>query len=215
MAQGRVTLTPADFVRAATDFVDEHGLDALTMRSLGERLGVDPTALYRHFPNKDALLTAMLDTMMGEVLACVPTPEVPPRERLRRSMLGAREVFCRHPNLIPAFVASSGQMHNGLELMRRGVATLEELGLRGDDLVMCSQMIEAVVIGTSVFDLTGSPHHYEIRRLRYRAVEHVAYDNVSRDTNDVAAVTERAFEAALDSVLDVCERLAAATPAAR
>ena len=208
MAQGRVTLTPADFVRAGMSFVDEHGLDALTMRSLGDQLGVDPTALYRHFPNKDALLTAMLDDMMGKVLAHTPGPELSPRERLRRVMLRARQVFCDHPNLVTAFVASSGQMPNGLELMRRGVAIMEEWGVQGRDLVMCMQMMEGLVIGSSVFDLTGAPHHREIRRLRYRAVEHAAYDDISRDVDDVVTITELAFETALDSLLDVCERLA-------
>lgn len=215
MAQGRVTLKPADFVRAATSFVDEHGLDALTMRSLGERLGVDPTALYRHFPNKDALLSAMLDDLMAKVLAHTPEQGLAPRERLRRTMLGARQVFCEHPNLVMAFVASSGDTPSGLEVMRRGIAMLEDLGLAGDDLVLCMQMLEGVVIGSSVFDLTGAPHHRDIRRLRYRAVEHVAYDDVSREVDDVEALTERAFEVMLDGVLDVCERLAAPATASR
>jgi AcrR family transcriptional regulator len=38
----------------------------LTTRALGHRLGVDPTALYRHFRNKDELLTAMADSIVGE-----------------------------------------------------------------------------------------------------------------------------------------------------
>jgi AcrR family transcriptional regulator len=214
VAQGRVTLTPADFVRAATSFVDEHGLDALTMRSLGDRLGVDPTALYRHFPNKDALLAAMLDDLMGKVLAQVPGPEKPPRERLHITMLGARQVFCEHPNLVSALVVSSGQMPNALELIRRGISMLEDLGLHGADLVVGMQMIEGVVTGSSVFDLAGAPHHREIRRLRYRAVENAAYDDVSRDVDSVERVTEHAFGVLLDAVLDACERLAtsATTP---
>lgn len=208
MAQGRVTLTPSDFVRAATAFVDEKGLDALTMRALGDQLGVDPTALYRHFPSKDALLTAMLDDMMGRILAVDVEADRPPRERLRSMLLGAREVFCTHPNLVVAFISSSGRMANGLEVMRRGIAELEEMGLRDDDLVQAMQMLEGFVIGASVFDLTGAPHHLEIRRLRYRAVEHASYDALSREPDDVRSTTEAAFERGLDGLLDVCERMA-------
>ena len=35
------------------------GVDALTLRSIGSTLGVSRTALYRHFPDKSALLTAV------------------------------------------------------------------------------------------------------------------------------------------------------------
>ena len=41
--------------------VDVHGLASLSMRVLGAELGVDATALYRHFPNKDSLVEAMVD----------------------------------------------------------------------------------------------------------------------------------------------------------
>lgn len=46
---------------AALALLDEVGLDALTTRRLAERLGVQPGALYRHFPSKAALLDAMVE----------------------------------------------------------------------------------------------------------------------------------------------------------
>jgi TetR/AcrR family tetracycline transcriptional repressor len=49
-----------EVLHAALDLLDEVGLDALTTRRLAERLGVQPGALYRHFPSKRALLTAMV-----------------------------------------------------------------------------------------------------------------------------------------------------------
>jgi len=210
MARVRVWLTPADFVQAATDFVDAHGLEALTMRALGERLGVDPTALYRHFPSKDALIAAMIDDMMGGILVAWAADGQPPRARLRQLLLAARSVFLRNPNLVPAFIGSSGQSPNGLVVMRRGLAALEEMGLKGDDLVQAMQMIEGYVIGASVFDLARAPEHYDVRRQRYRAVEHIAYDRVARSNDEVRRVTETAFERGLDGLLDVCECLAAA-----
>jgi len=210
MAQGRVTLTPADFVAAATAFVDEHGLDALTMRSLGEQLGVDPTALYRHFSSKDALISAVVDHMLGLIAKEDAGIDESPRQRLKQLALRARQVFVAHPNLMAAFISSSGQMPNGLLLMRYTAEGLEAMGLEGADLVRCQQMLESVVIGASVFDLAGSPDHAEIRRLRYRALEHPAWDDQSRSVSDVAAITQTAFELAIDGLLDVCEHFAAA-----
>ena len=215
MARVRVWLTPADFVQAASDFVNAHGLEALTMRALGERLGVDPTALYRHFPSKDALITAMLDDMMGGILIAWAPDDQPPRERLRQLLLAARNTFRMNPNLTSAFAMSSGQIPNALDLMRRALDALEEMGLSGDDLVAAMQMLEGYVIGASVFDLARAPEHYEVRRQRYRVVEHEAYDRISRTTADVERVTEAAFERGLDGLLDVCERLAAAAVSVR
>jgi AcrR family transcriptional regulator len=51
-------LRPA-LLHAAVRTIDRHGVDALTLRAVGATLGVSRTALYRHFADKDALLTAV------------------------------------------------------------------------------------------------------------------------------------------------------------
>ena len=45
----------------ALDLVDEEGLSALSLRSLGKRLGVSQAAFYRHFPDKAALLEGIAE----------------------------------------------------------------------------------------------------------------------------------------------------------
>jgi TetR/AcrR family tetracycline transcriptional repressor len=51
-------------VDVAIDLLDADGLDALTMRKLATRLGVQPGALYWHFAGKQALLDAMADRFL-------------------------------------------------------------------------------------------------------------------------------------------------------
>jgi AcrR family transcriptional regulator len=46
-------------LQAAVRTLQKQGLDALTLRAVGEELGVSRTALYRHFADKSALLTAV------------------------------------------------------------------------------------------------------------------------------------------------------------
>ena len=46
-------------LQAAVRTLHKHGLDALTLRAVGEELGVSRSALYRHFADKSALLTAV------------------------------------------------------------------------------------------------------------------------------------------------------------
>lgn len=56
-----VKLTRTAIVEAAITLADESGLDALSMRRIADSMGVGAMSLYRHVPNKDALLGAMTD----------------------------------------------------------------------------------------------------------------------------------------------------------
>jgi AcrR family transcriptional regulator len=51
---------------AALELVDEHGADALSMRSLAQRLGSGTATLYRNFANRSELVAMMVDRMLGE-----------------------------------------------------------------------------------------------------------------------------------------------------
>jgi Bacterial regulatory proteins, tetR family len=61
---GRVSATSASSKRRLP-WCDEAGLDALTTRALGHRLGVAATAVYRYFRNKDELINALGDRIIG------------------------------------------------------------------------------------------------------------------------------------------------------
>jgi len=54
-----------DVVARAVDVLDRYGLADLTMRRLGAELGVQPSALYHHFPSKQALLAAVADEILA------------------------------------------------------------------------------------------------------------------------------------------------------
>jgi AcrR family transcriptional regulator len=87
-------LSRASVVATAIALADEDGLDALSMRRLGQRLSVDPMSLYNHVGDKDDLLDAMADGVVGEV-------DVPERmgvwsTDLRQTILAARSTMLRH-----------------------------------------------------------------------------------------------------------------------
>ena len=56
----------------ALALLDESGVEQLSMRRLGQRLGVDPMAIYHHIPSK----TALLDSLVEEIWLGVQLPEV-------------------------------------------------------------------------------------------------------------------------------------------
>jgi AcrR family transcriptional regulator len=52
---------------AAVELLDEQGADALSMRSLAQRLQSGTATLYRHFANRSELVSAVIDQILGEV----------------------------------------------------------------------------------------------------------------------------------------------------
>ena len=66
-SRGRPALPPDRILAAALELVDEQGADALSMRSLAQRLGSGTATLYRHFANRSELVAMMVDRMIGEV----------------------------------------------------------------------------------------------------------------------------------------------------
>ncbi|WP_222194443.1 TetR/AcrR family transcriptional regulator [Modestobacter italicus] len=81
-------------LRAAMALAGESGIEALSMRKLGQSLGVEAMSLYHHVANKDDLLDGMVDAVFAEV--DLPVEGVGWRTAMRRRALSMREVLSRH-----------------------------------------------------------------------------------------------------------------------
>jgi AcrR family transcriptional regulator len=82
-------------VRAAVALADEAGLEELSMRKLGQRLGVEAMSLYNHVDNKDDLLDGMIDVVFGEIDP--PAPDADWRTAMSERAASVREALARHP----------------------------------------------------------------------------------------------------------------------
>ena len=91
----RTRLTRERVLRAAIALVDEDGIDSLTMRKLGHRLGVEAMSLYNHVVNKDDILDGILDIVVGEIEQ--PSAGSDWRAAMRRRAISVHEVLSRHP----------------------------------------------------------------------------------------------------------------------
>jgi AcrR family transcriptional regulator len=94
-ARPRIPLSRDRVLRVAVAFADESGIGSLTMRRLGEALGVEAMSLYKHVANKDELLDGMVDIVFSEI--DLPADGVDWRTAMRERAISARQALSRHP----------------------------------------------------------------------------------------------------------------------
>ena len=92
-APRRERLSRERVLRVGLAVADEGGLDTLTMRRIGQALGVEAMSLYNHVANKEDLLDGLIDIVFGEIeLRC----DDGWRSAMRGRALSARQVLARH-----------------------------------------------------------------------------------------------------------------------
>ena len=113
----RPALTREQVLTAALKIIDEEGVEALTMRRLGQALDRNPMAIYRHAKDKDDLLDAVVEQVVsGFVVSGEPDARTPGNgsagewsaagweAALRRAAHAFRRVALAHPHVVPLLV---------------------------------------------------------------------------------------------------------------
>jgi TetR/AcrR family tetracycline transcriptional repressor len=173
-----VPLSAATIVGAALEIADEQGLEAVTMRAVGARLGAAAMSLYRHVPNKDALLELMADKVLAELP--YPDPAGDWRQEIHRFYLVWRDLLLEHPAVA----------HVMIEMALAG----PELSLRGENLLACmlgagfdeatsAQMISAFTwhtVGGSLYAIARRNPAHEDRDVRVGNLPADQFPSVSR-----------------------------------
>jgi AcrR family transcriptional regulator len=94
-ARPRARLSRERVLHTAMGLADQAGLDSLTMRRLGEKLGVEAMSLYNHVANKDDLLDGMVDIAFSEIDLSSNAADW--KATMRRRAMSARQMLARHP----------------------------------------------------------------------------------------------------------------------
>jgi AcrR family transcriptional regulator len=123
----RPGLTRSQIVEVALSLVDAEGLDRLTLRRLAEHLEVTPMALYWHFRDKDALLSALGEHLFSSVT--YPAPVEDHLDDLARVLEAVLQVLRRHVAIAPLALSAVLTTESGLVLAERVLTLLVEAGL--------------------------------------------------------------------------------------
>ena len=164
--QDRARETVAAILEAAVDLFSTRGYARTSTNHIARRAGVSVGSLYQYFPNKDAVLTALLARHLGAVESaistCIPLlrdPAVPLRDGVRRLLELLREVHEADPRLSRAIEQQAGQMPvvpEGLAGYKQGhVATLEEILSTRPDVRPGPHALMAVLLAAVTETVSG------------------------------------------------------------
>lgn len=123
----------------ALALADASGVESLSMRALAKELGVEAMSLYNHIRNKDDLLDALVDTVVGRI--ALPGAGSDWRDELRRRAHSMRTVFLAHPWAPPLIV---GRINVGPNMLTLNEATLGCLHAAGFSYVQADHAMNAL-----------------------------------------------------------------------
>ncbi|MRH90718.1 TetR family transcriptional regulator [Nocardia sp. SYP-A9097] len=87
---------------AALAIIDREGVDGLSMRRLAEAVGRDPMVIYRHLPNKAAVLDGVAEIVFEQL--SVDVTDTDWATRLRVVARDFRRLALAHPRVVPLLV---------------------------------------------------------------------------------------------------------------
>jgi len=93
-AQRRIPLTRERVLDAAMKLADQSGLEGLSMRKLGQALGVEAMAVYYHFANKERVLDGIVDLVFAEIE--LPQAGAEWKPAMRQRAISVRDALLRH-----------------------------------------------------------------------------------------------------------------------
>ncbi|RFZ18986.1 Tetracycline repressor protein class A from transposon 1721 [Mycobacterium marinum] len=138
-------------LQTALGIIDRDGVDGLSMRRLSDALNRDPTVLYRHIPNKAAVLDGVAEIILTQLTVDTADPD------WATQLHGVAHDFCRlalaHPNVVPLLVTRPlatplGRRPPGmLRPLEALLALLTSAGFTGDDALRIYRVLFAFLHG--------------------------------------------------------------------
>lgn len=143
-------LEKPQIVDAALALTRRFGLDGMSMRKLGDELDVTSMAIYWYFKNKDELIDAVTERVLG--LIELPQGDGPWQERLRSLSWAVHTVLIDYPGIADQIYTYQNYPASALPLIDFGLGALREAGFRETEAAVSFNVLASVVIGRSHFE---------------------------------------------------------------
>jgi AcrR family transcriptional regulator len=148
----RAPLNRERVLRAAVAIADERGIESLTMRALGEQLGVEAMSLYYYVANKDELLDGMVDLVYSEIE--LPSDEADWKTAMRRVATSAHECLLRHRWAITLMETRTRPGPANLRHHDSVIRTFREAGFSIKHAIHAFSVLDSYISGFALQELT-------------------------------------------------------------
>ncbi|MGD9705817.1 MAG: TetR/AcrR family transcriptional regulator [Acidimicrobiia bacterium] len=209
----RVALNEDSIITTSIRLIEQDGPDRFTLRRLGEALGADPTAIYRHFKDKDELLRAVGDRIIAEITVGLPDEPAGWRAVVAEVCVRLRAAHVAQPHLA-ALVRSGPPMHENEFAVTE--VLLRQLRIAGLDTTTAALAYHALIeltVGSAALDAPmaalapeGRAERYAGWRRAYSSLDERSHpESVATAPHLYVGTAEDRFRYALDRLLDGIE----------
>lgn len=206
-------LDRARILDAAQAIADAEGVAAVTLRRIGAELQVDPTAVYRHFRNKDELLAGLADRLFG-TLPDLEDASLGWRDTLKAELRHAMNRYRQHPDLALLLAVQPDDTPSLQAIADRVLGLLLQRGLDPAQAARYLQVIENHVVGTGLYYAANGQtmRDAEAMRRAYALLPTTTHPHAARAAPHLFPDLDASFDLASDAILDAIEALADADP---
>jgi AcrR family transcriptional regulator len=195
--RGVAPLSRQAIVDACVRIADAEGPDAVTLRRLGTELGVDATAIYRHFRDKDELLQVAGDWLIASALDGLDrTGDL--ETDLRALGLHVRQRYLRHPGLLVLVTMAPGPFKSEAMVTEAVLDILRGGGLSVEDAVLAFEVIEDYILSMTVLDASGAGDDSSAWRRAYADLPEDAFPRLAEAANRLYADRDARYRYGLD-----------------
>jgi AcrR family transcriptional regulator len=214
-APSRSPLSRQRVLSAALSLADSGGIAALSMRRLGQKLGVEAMSLYNHVANKDDLLNGLVELVNQEIE--LPSGAADWQAALRASALSAHAALLRHPWACGLIMSPAGACPARLRWMDATLGCLRQAGCSVELTHYAYHAVDSHITGFTLW-LTQLPALGEELNgvaadfLTTLAIDEHPYlaEHVQHHLTGVSPDDKGTFEFGLDLLLDGIARMRAA-----
>ena len=214
-----MSLSRSTIIDGCLEVIERDGANALSLRKLGKHLGVDATAIYRHFSDKDDLLRGIGDRLHESILIDLPT-RGSWRNIVKEICVRLRQAHLQRPDLA-AFVRSGPPLHEQEFLLTETLLRhLARARLPPKDAALAYHGLIELTVASAAIDApmasrTPQERHDIYARWRgiYASLDAQQYPaSVAHAPHLYATTADDRFEFALERLLDGLEGLRQSEP---
>src|SRR3954452_7265084 len=153
----RRALTEDEILDAALSLLDDGGPHAASVRGIAARVGVAPNAVYTYFPDKAAVVRALVERLLGEVDHDVfADRERHWRDRVEALAVELRQKLSAHPGAVHLVVGGPMDGPNALALDERLLQLLADAGLDPTDAARAAYLLIVYVLGSMALEVADA-----------------------------------------------------------